>query len=264
MKDRCIYLDVISGLMIIFMITIIHITDWVHLNNHPIYQDGIKILPFFLSWFFYKSGMFFLMPSDYHEYVKKYYSRLAKPWIVWSILSFIIWLVVLIINKRHINFIHEFLSYCFYSLIDGCHISNIPLWFLFTLFLVKIVYPLFSSLRIRKIVLLVMLLMIMQLIHYYKSQYGILAKPLWLYNTIIGLFFFGAGDVLRNKQYSTNVISVCFISYMLINIIDFSYVDIKNNLALSGNYLVFFISSICGAVLINNLFLRITPPLKIG
>lgn len=52
---------------------------------------------------------------------------------------------------------------------------------------------------------------------------------------------------------------VCFISYILINIIDFSYVDIKNNVALSGNYLVFFISSICGAVLINNLFSRIPP-----
>ena len=103
--------------MIIFMIAIIHITDWVHLNNHPIYQNGIKIFPFFLSWFFYKSGMFFKIPSDYREYIKMCYSKLARPWIVWSILSFFIWLVILIINNTHTDFIHEFLSYCFYTVI---------------------------------------------------------------------------------------------------------------------------------------------------
>lgn len=248
--------------MIIFMIAIIHITDWVHLNNHPIYQNGIKIFPFFLSWFFYKSGMFFKIPSDYREYIKKCYSKLARPWIVWSILSFFIWLVVLIINNTHTDFIHEFLSYCFYTVIDGCHISNIPLWFLFTLFMIKMIYPLFSLLRIKNVVLFVTLLITVQLVYCYKCKYGILVKPLWLYNTIIGMCFFCAGDILRNKQNSTSIVLVCFITYVFINIVDFSYVDIKNNVILFGNYMAFFISSICGAVLINNIFSRITPPIK--
>lgn len=244
------------------MISIIHITDWVHLNNHPIYQNGIKLLPFFLSWFFFKSGMLFKMPANYREYIKKCYISLLKPWVVWSVLSFVIWLIVLIINKGHIDFIHELFSYGFYSLIDGCHISNIPLWFFITLFLVKIIYPIISQLNINNIARFALFLMALQIIYYCKCEYGIFVKPLWLYNTIIGLFFFYVGDLLRHRQYSYNIVLGALLLYVSINIIDFSYVDIKNNITIFGNYLVFFISSICGIILINNLFLRITPPPK--
>lgn len=213
MKDRSNYVDAISGIMIIFMIAIIHITDWVHLNNHPLYMYGIKIFPFFLAWFFYKSGMFFKMPTNYREYIEKCYRKLVKPYLIWSVLSFLIWLVIQVFNNSNFDIVHQFLSYCFYSVTDGCHISNIPLWFILTLFLVKAIYPLVYHWGISNAIKNSICLILIIFAYYSKERYSIFIKPLWLYNTIIGLFFFNMGYLLRNIQYQRNIVWSCFIIY---------------------------------------------------
>lgn len=259
MKNRHLWIDAVSGILIIYMIVIIHITDWVHMNNHPIYTYGIRVFPFFLAWFFYKSGMLFRKPIESRDYINKCLKKLIHPWVIWSICGFFIWLIVQVFNNSNINISHEIVSYCFYSIVDGCHISNIPIWFLLTLFFVKVLFFMINRATSSFFLWVLICLLPLFLIGFLKQNFSLFITPLWLYNTISGLFFFSVGYYLRNIQYSKKIIGISFIIYVYVFIVDFSYVDMKNTIVLFGNYILFFLSSICGIILTNNIF-RISTP----
>lgn len=60
-SNRVYYLDTICGILILHMIFIIHLPHFVGTEcpSWIIFKGPKMVLDFFMSWFFFKSGMFF-------------------------------------------------------------------------------------------------------------------------------------------------------------------------------------------------------------
>lgn len=57
-RNREVYLDVVCGIMIIWMI-LGHLIASCGLRDTVLYTIGNRLFPFFMPWFFFKSGMFY-------------------------------------------------------------------------------------------------------------------------------------------------------------------------------------------------------------
>lgn len=133
-------LDTIAGIMTIYMIYI-HICPWVGIS--PLPHVG-KFLFFFMAWFFYKSGMFFHNIS-FSECYKKGIQRLMIPYIIFSIIGWFMFFIRDVIKQEiteqyFINSLRQILH-------EGAVAGNAPLWFLFTLFCVRIIFYLVHKLK---------------------------------------------------------------------------------------------------------------------
>ena len=62
------YIDVICGIMIVWMI-LGHIASACNLKESWFYITGNHLLPFFMPWFFYKSGMLYKHKNAYEMLV---------------------------------------------------------------------------------------------------------------------------------------------------------------------------------------------------
>ena len=132
------YIDVIAGVMIAWMV-MGHCISFSHFKL-PFY----KFLSFYMPWFFYKSGMLFKSKESRLQ-LKKDANKLLRSFIVFSFIGWLVWSVTGVIDgslgwKSCVtDTINGFIRY-------GCILGNGPLWFLLTLFIVRLL----SNLLINK------------------------------------------------------------------------------------------------------------------
>lgn len=94
----------------------------------------IVVHAFHMPMFFVVSGFFYSKPDRLGEYIKKKAKTLLVPYIVFGIISYIVWLVINLENYsfaplKHLLFVNT----------DGLPITG-ALWFLTALFIVQILY----------------------------------------------------------------------------------------------------------------------------
>lgn len=130
MEKRIPYIDVVAGIMITWMI----LGHCCYFSNYsfPFY----KFLGFYMPWFFYKSGMLFSSKNPKLQLTKDA-KKLLGYFVVFSIIGWLIWSFCCIIDgsvepklcvvKSIKLFLHR-----------GCFAGNGPLWFLISLFLVRL------------------------------------------------------------------------------------------------------------------------------
>lgn len=83
MNQRQIYLDNVCGLLIVHMIFICHQPLFCNYSNSAI-EFSLKLLSFFMAWFFFKAGMVF-RERPIKDIVRSSIKRLLVPYMVFSV-----------------------------------------------------------------------------------------------------------------------------------------------------------------------------------
>lgn len=235
-------LDTIAGIMTIYMIYI-QICPWVGIS--PLPHVG-KFLFFFMAWFFYKSGMFFHNIS-FSECYKKGIQRLMIPYIIFSIIGWFMFFIRDVIKQEiteqyFINSLRQILH-------EGAVAGNAPLWFLFTLFCVRIIFYLVHKLKQYSVIPICFFGILAYILNFWhiKDYY-------WISNICSGMFFFGCGYILKNVQYNKYLFIISVITYIGIIIYIPTFVDFRSNTFTKGNYIAWILSSLAGIITFNNIF----------
>ena len=254
-------IDTITGLLIIWMI-VVHISIlFPHFFKAP--KCIVYILSFFMSWFFFKSGMLFKSKSTI-EVIKSNVKSLLVPFIKYSVIGYIlIWLMYFtkgIINKELTITIDNYkasLTTDYWQLIyNGALSYNAPLWFLLSLFLTKVIYIYLYNKKINNYSIISCALLCSSIIYLYK-----LNIPLYFGNTMLGLFFYVCGIVYNKQKNNIDkeyIYAILFIVYICIFVCYPSCVDFRINMPTKGNYFLWIIYSLIACILYLKIFNKIT------
>lgn len=214
-------LDFISGILIVYMI-FLHILQWSHLSIE-VYS---KVLFFFMPWFFFKSGMFSNNAErkdkkSFKDYFIKCFKRLLVPFIIFSLIGQLLYCIELCISGnlsqlRPIIWLKALIA-------GGALPGNLPLWFLFTFFGVKIVAKLLIP-TIKTIVPILLLFSVLAFISYFYS-----IRPIYVGNICSGLVFYYIGQLLKDVQYKDYVFYSSIILMLFIAVVSPVYVDMHMN-----------------------------------
>ena len=152
-----------------------------------------------MGWFFYKGGCYF-HDNSLSETIAKGCRRLLVPYLCFSVLAIFLEVIIhgLLGNVAESKSIISEIPITLKR--EGAVSCNAPLWFLISLFFVRVFYAFF--IRIRIPVLLISVISLICAFSFYRAN-----LPIGLYfeNISLGLFFFSTGYFLRNRQYNEPV-----------------------------------------------------------
>lgn len=253
-------LDAVSGFLIIFMMYC-HLMYWSQLDNHYFHKVLLHVFTFYMVWFFFKGGLFAKVGESQHSVVSKSFHRLIIPYIIFSLIGvFFYWLDLRLQGPvgirwfvvRNVRFLLQ----------KGTFYGNLPLWFLLTLFLVRLLFNWLVRYRYADIILVLLILTLY--LFRYLNVLGIgyrLLYPYWLYNTIIGLAYYWLGYRLRPLLHHPKTFLVSLLPFiLLIPYIELSF-DFRSCIA-GGDFLltiVFCLASCFVAVGISRRFCNPLP-----
>lgn len=238
MRARDNSIDVVAGLLIVHVI-LGHIFQWAHMNSF--YAPVNRFLIFFMPWFFFKSGMFF---KENRYLLLLNTKKLLVPFVVFSLVGQFFWSIMMFINGDRIMR-HYLISPFNTFFAEGSINGNLPLWFLLTLCIVQYVYSLVKSKR--------GLVLVLALSFAYLLSESGCSKPYLLANCCSGLFFYSAGNMLKEYQYTIPMVLLSVVIGVAILLLAPSIVDMRSNQLLSGNYLVWCLYSLAAIITFNNL-----------
>ncbi len=141
--------------------------------------------------------------------------------------------------------------------------SNMPIWFLLSLAVVRVLFQFVHKYH------LVYPATGMALLTAYLLYRMSVFEPCYLGNISLGLFFFGAGYLMKDYQFNKIVVIAALVVYVVSFIFFPSNVDFRANMLTSGTYWGYIISAVLAIILLNNLFkgvpiLQIRPFVHIG
>ena len=197
-----------------------------------------------MPWFFFKGGMFFQY-RKIKDVIINSFKRLVTPFILWSAIGLLIYFIFEMLNgTNHTYFFRkEIYSLLFFGSIFG----NLPLWFLISLFCVRIIFCI-TPRKITTILICCSLTLGFILNFVCLSQI-----PYWVVNTIMGLFYFAMGYILKEYQYNRFMFGMSIVAYFLIAYFNFTYVDMRSNQVIMGCYWLWPIISLSGIICLNNI-----------
>lgn len=246
MKQRDTYLDAVGGIMILYMIYG-HICLWTELRQLEVFS---RLLFFFMPWFFFKSGMFYRKGSV-GEVIMKGVKRLLVPYFVFSIVGYVSFAFMQ--RNMHTAPVDYYLLNPLRQVFhEGAVSGNSPVWFLFSLFLVRILFTEMQKLKKFSLVGVVLL----GLSGYLLNVLG-LKDFFYISNIMTGTYFFGLGYFCKEIQFERYWFAICLLLYGIIVVISPSYIDFRSNSG-SGHYLLWMVSAFAGIVTVNNI-LKILP-----
>lgn len=233
--------DIISGMMILWMV-VYHAFQWGGLVTTPFFEFLMTFFFFFMAWFYFKAGFFFDKKKNLKEIFEKDLKKLIIPMLIWNFIGYFTLLPRLIyIENQPIWKVFVWPIYSIFS--SGDTIGNPPLWFLLSLFLVRLLLFFILRLSIKKIIL------IFAFSIYLSVELSVLNSPLplGLITIPIGTVFALSGFALKpliRKSY-LNGIAIYFILLLLFSSnCMMSYVDVHTNNLWYGSYLLYIFLSI--------------------
>lgn len=244
-KDtRVIYIDQISGLLIIYMI-VYHILQWCDLNY---INRSYWMLPlsFFMFWFFYKSGMFY-KEKTCNEIIIGGGKKLMVPYVVYSIIGHILNCIRKVM-MGDCNWIHYVLSPFKQIALEGAISGNAPLWFLPTLLIVQLLYTKMSQILRDEYIIILSLCTAWALFVFKITQ------PLYLGNIALGVAVYAVGHFMKNLQFKNMTLVLSLVLYFIVLLFVPSRIDFHTNDCGKGYYWLAIVFSLSGCVVVNNLF----------
>lgn len=266
-KTRQYFVDNLSAILITYMIFVVHLTYFCHIDG-LVFKVANYLFYFFMSWFFFKSGMFYKEKTE-KDVLKSTFRRLIVPYITFNIVG----IVVLALEKYQsggalsiTSLTKEVLVTIF---LNEAVYPNLALWFLLSLFIVRNAFNILRKLNVKTLAVLLVslacLFTIYYLCYYRWAGYdnipytfawgGHVSKNILLLfgNICCGMALYCLGYLLKNIQYSKYVVIASGIVY-LIHIfiptgIDFRIID-SDNLALA------ILFSLSGIILYDFIFKR--------
>lgn len=214
-------------------------------------------MTFFMPWFFFKGGMFFRCRPLKDEIIISY-KRLIIPYIVFSLIGTIILWTKMAVNggltwNKIIYSVAPFVT-------DGSLSGNLPLWFLLSLFVVRIMfqvlYALFRGGALQKGVCIIITTAICTT---YIALYYVRAEPhrwypFWLSNISSGMLFFALGYWTRKLQFGVWGTVVLIAAYISVNLLVPTCVDMRSGQLIRGFFLLWGPISLLSILTFNNTF----------
>ena len=227
-------------------------------------------LYFFMPWFFYKSGQFFTKQSV-KELWQKDTHKLLKTFVIWSAVGYVFYLLIGwlcdTITIRNAT----------YSVIRGLFLTgkvpiNTPLWFLLTLFGVRMVANKLLPEREDKYAAwkILSIVAVGYVVSYLTYRFNHRLLPYWVANGAAGLSFFALGYAMRDCEQKWIVLISSVVVCVVGSIIGCPIVDMFPNKLVNGDYFLWIPVSLCAIIIFNTLckflcrYIRIKPVELIG
>ncbi|WP_028909541.1 acyltransferase family protein [Prevotella sp. AGR2160] len=271
-KERAVYLDTICGILIIHMIYTCHLPSFAAgldtARQWPIFIIPGLVLGFFMSWFFFKSGMFY-KEKPFREVLRSSAKRLLVPYIVFTIIGAICE-ILFRIGDPSLSTFGLITRPLYETLYDESPSWSLANWFLLSLFIVRIAFAALKKMKVNTIVIFTVSLLLAYAVNklYYVIQpapYVIMigGKHLLLYipyywgNIFYGLVFYSLGLLLKDLQFN----KYAFVIAAALYIIHFFYksgIDVRADdvHGMFPAYPLAVVYSIAGIIVFNNIFKR--------
>ena len=187
--------------------------------------------------------------KSFKETVKKSYSRLIVPFIVFSILGECVNIFAVLIKCHPIVFSSSDSLIRFIQ--RGYFVGNPPLWFLLSLFVIKCTCSLVKSQNGRFTLLVISLA---------TSIFMHITNPpvVWLMNIPMGLFFYVVGNFLSDKQYKNGIFLTSLVSLIIIALFFDSSVSIVRLMTIYGSFYIWILYALVAVIVANNIFKSLT------
>jgi fucose 4-O-acetylase-like acetyltransferase len=211
-RHRNLALDNIAGILILHMIVIVHAAAICGCDTYALWWALMKIMCFFLPWFFFKSGMMY-RPTDTRTLVKKIWKRMGIPFVFFSFLG---WFIVEFIGKHlalHSMTLSELLGFTLNTFIYmGFIPGNAALWFLLSLIIVRLVYNSARKIGASNVQLLTLSVILIALAEMFVEKFVV------VFPVLGGFIFYCFGSMYASKRgVNANIykilllLSVCFV-----------------------------------------------------
>ena len=135
---------------------------------------------------------------------------------------------------------------------------DVPLWFVLTLFVVKMIAHFIFKTRVHPAAVAAVCFGIAFGLHIADNP-GI---PVWTANIPMGLAFFSLGYLLHEHEEKAWLFIPCIIGYILFIVFNTPVVGLHRNVHLAGNYYLWPLFSICGIIAFNNVCRLVTTALE--
>ncbi|WP_299778184.1 acyltransferase family protein [uncultured Formosa sp.] len=233
-------LDIISGIMIIWMV-ILHAFQWGDLTESIIYIFLLKCLYFFMSWFYFKTGFLHKKGKGLNVTFRKGIDQLIIPMLIWTAVGYLLTVPELLTEGYPLWKMP--IAPLFFLISSGDTIGNSPLWFLLSLFFIKMIFPFIARLNFNfKIIIAISLLFLSWVLQ--KNNIKML---LGLHSFPLGLFFTLSGLLCGEFKVPDRIIKIrlwLVLPFIVMSIFFASYIDFHNNKLMYGNYLLFILSAL--------------------
>lgn len=243
MKQRILHYDVLSGVMLLFMMHH-HVCGMCGLMDAPIHMIPYQILYFYIAYFFYKAGRFYNPQKSLKEVLVDSCKRLLVPFVVFTIIGYVLFGATLPLNTWH---------YWWYPIRQIFAIGRVegngPLWFLLSLFLVRLIFQTTGDTRWKQICWII----IGAIIGIVGNYYGV--RPRTISNVGMGVFFYGIGYLLRDIQYHKWAGSLSAVLFIVVYIImafwGWHLIDFSLNRTEFGIHPIWMVNSVIACVALN-------------
>jgi len=278
-------LDRVAGLFILYVI-FGHMNNWTVGSWAPERMFLEKLMPYFMPWFYFKSGMFFKSGLETREVARKGWKTLVVPFLVFGgigiILQAVKWHVfgdMTLEDAWNFQVRRIFLMGSF----EG---SN-PLWFLLSLFFVKVIFNYLRNKNIPVGVILGVCVTFVMANWLTKVELGsldavkvsgadgivkmgktvkpaitcLLEFPRYLYNVPCGMIFYCCGTLLKEKQYNWKFWVPALLVFVAVSFFrkNGARVSFMHNVPSSNcDYLMFLVASVGMCISYNVLFKYLT------
>lgn len=262
--QRRIDIDIASGFFVLWMINI-HLGDWNWCTKTETYDTILRyfIVPF-MPWFFYKAGML-AKKRDIKDEIIYSAKKLLWPFLWITIISHLLYCFRLYFEFNETS-ITTYIVYPIAALfIRGASQGSAALWFLTSLFCVRIIYCAFYKYKYRNEVLLIVCFVMASIVRLINTRSGLpiytgqdgTVCPVWMANIPLGLMFFTLGNILKNIQYNIKFFSISIFALVILVASSNSGMDFRTGSG-DGYLLPWVIISTFSIVVFNNVF-RIVP-----
>lgn len=221
------------------------------LSKSDIHSIGY-FFAYYMAWFFFKAGMFHRTKKRNYDFVKGLILRLGVPYIVFFLVGCIFdGVVSLLSDPASFSLLGSAYGYIARAAYLGADWSNIALWFLLSLFFIKLICASYTGKNT------LVWLIIPLIVAYAHCLYVPFEKFTYIGNIALGIVFYIAGYQLRSIQYRTDVMWMATVIAVVLFFVNPSAIDLFSNSVIIGNYFQSILWFIAMIIMTNNAFKKI-------
>jgi len=241
-RKRVEYLDTIAGILIIFMLGC-HLDI---INFSP--TSWMNLFSLYMAWFFFKSGMFHKEQGDFKQYTNKLVKKLIVPFAIFTIFGFIMEATYKPITVYSLRGLIAQVATM------GFAWCNAPLWFIFALFLTRLITSKFNG---RYWILWIAIFIGIAAIHnqLFTERFQ------YIGNVSLSIVYYILGYKMKSWHENKYVVIACFLIYTVTFYFMPTFLDIRSNSTSYGLYMVAIAVVVPGIVALNGSMSHIKIPI---
>ena len=248
MTQRIGHYDILSAVMLLLMMHH-HICGICGLVDAPIHMVPYELLYFYMAYFFFKAGIFYHPDKSFKEVCFNSARRLLVPFAIFTIIGYV-WF-----GAQQANLSPQEWKYWWWPLRQVFAVGRVegngPLWFLLSLFMVRVIFQTTKGNKWVQIAMIILCFSVAILGNHYSI------RPRTISNVALGIFFYGLGYLLRDAQYDKRVgiASVCLFvaTYIWMSVFGWHLIDFSFNTTVLGIHPVWMINCVSACVAVNYL-----------